>query len=168
LRLRLEFGDNAVKAFKCGEAEGLYNPNDPEQLYAVNSQDNYLILMRLRELSRWLWSKVLRQELDEYVKFRNGYKSRKDSAKVGPSGCSRNDAFTLHEEYGLRNCLLPLDDRQLDIVREIKQEMESLRPLAFVSDDFDKRAQSAYLKLGVTELTFDNAWHVFLALLPQL
>ena len=35
LRLRLEFGDNAVKAFKRGEAEGLYNPNDPEQLYVT-------------------------------------------------------------------------------------------------------------------------------------
>jgi hypothetical protein len=44
LRLRLEFGDNAVKAFKRGEAEGLYNPDDPEQLY-VNSQYIYLILM---------------------------------------------------------------------------------------------------------------------------
>lgn len=125
-------------------------------------------LYDLRELSRWLWSKVLRQELDKYVVFRNGYKSRKDSTKVGPSGCSRNDAFTLHDDYGLRNCLLPLDERQLDIVREIKQKMEGLRPLAFVSDDFDERAQAAYLKLGVTELTFDNAWHVFLALLPQL
>jgi hypothetical protein len=64
--------------------------------------------------------------------------------------------------------LLPLDDRQLDIVREIKQEMEGLRPLAFVSDDFDESAQAAYLKLGVTKLTFDNAWHVFSTLLPQL
>lgn len=100
--------------------------------------------------------------------FCNRYKSRKDSTKVGPSGCSHNDAFALHKEYGLCNCLLPLDDKQLDIVREIRQEMEHLRPLAFVSDDFNKHAQAAYLTLGVTELTFDNAWHVFLALHSQL
>jgi hypothetical protein len=30
LRLRLEWGDNAVIAFEKGKDEGIYNPDDPE------------------------------------------------------------------------------------------------------------------------------------------
>jgi len=35
LRLRLDFGDNAIAFFDCGQADGIYNPNNPQEQYVT-------------------------------------------------------------------------------------------------------------------------------------
>jgi len=77
------------------------------------------------------------------------------------------------EAHNLRNCLLPLTDDQLDIVREIKEELnhdgikcEEL--MMFTSAEFAARAEAAFLTLELKKLTFENVWHVFQTLLPLL
>jgi hypothetical protein len=136
----------------------------------MNFQVSYIYF---RDLCQWLWSRLLQQELDDYVEFRNARKSRKDNKKAGPSGCSRNDIFSMPEAHNLRNCLLPLTDDQLDIVREIKEELnhdgikcEEL--MMFTSAEFAARAEAAFLTLELKKLTFENVWHVFQTLLPLL
>lgn len=93
---------------------------------------------------------------------------RKDAKKAGPSGCSRNEAFSLHEKFGLRNCLLPLDDAAIEVVREIKAYIggHDGSILNFVSSEFSERCEEAYNTLGITRLTMENVWHVFTALIP--
>lgn len=93
LRLRLDWGDNAVLAFEKGEEEGWYDPHEPDQ----------------QELCRWLWAKLLQATLAQFLQERNSFKSRKDNNKAGPSGMSRNTAFSMPEEWGGKNCLLPVD-----------------------------------------------------------
>ena len=97
---------------------------------------------------------------------RNAQKMRKDKEKAGPSGCSRNEAFFLPENFGLSNKLLPLNINQLKIVAEIKEFMGGEALLAFVSPEFSAEVELAYNSLGVGELTIQNAWHIFEALLP--
>ncbi|KIK59296.1 hypothetical protein GYMLUDRAFT_60215 [Collybiopsis luxurians FD-317 M1] len=149
LRLRLDFGDNAVIFFNRGIEEGIYNPHDP---------DHYT-------LCQWLWPVLLRQELAEFLEFRNGAKMRKDKDKAGPSGISRDQAFTLYEDWGGQNFLMPVD---VAVIREIKETMGGDGLLEFVSAEFASHAQEAYDSLHIKKLAFDNVWIVFSAMIPLL
>lgn len=88
---------------------------------------------------------------------------RKDTKKAGPSGCSRNDAFSLYHKYSLSDCLLPIDD--MDLIRELKTHMGGDAILEFVSGEFSERADSAYSTLLIEKLTMENVWVVFHELL---
>lgn len=170
LRLRLDFGNNAVFEYQKGSDSGIFHPEDPLHLYAcflllITTFLNFCITS---QLSQWLWSKVLQRELDNFMSQRNGQKMRKDNEKAGPSGCSRNDAFNLPESFGLTNRLLPLNDDQLTIVSEIMEAMGGEALLDFVPPEFSVKCEAAYNSLGVAELTMQNAWRVFEALLSLL
>ena len=91
---------------------------------------------------------------------------RKDKNKAGPSGCSRNEAFSLPESWGGRNCLLPISN--LDIIRELKEELGGASILDFVDADFATQAEGAYDQLGITKLTMDNVWVIFTDMLMLL
>ncbi|KAF8952860.1 hypothetical protein BDZ97DRAFT_1909005 [Flammula alnicola] len=108
----------------------------------------YGLVNALRQLSQWLWSKALQLALDNFMSMRNAQKMRKDNEKAGPSGCSRNDAFSLPHNFGLSNELLPLNDDQLKIVSEIKEFMGGDALLAFVSTEFSAKAELAYISLA--------------------
>ena len=95
--------------------------------------------------------------------FRNGAQMQKDNDKPGPSGMSRNEAFSLPESWGGRNCLLEVD---MAVVQELKEAMGGDEILEFVSADFAQRAQAAYDTLGVTDLNLENVWYVFRDLYP--
>ncbi|KIM46705.1 hypothetical protein M413DRAFT_440291 [Hebeloma cylindrosporum] len=148
LRLRLDWGNNAVIVFKNGIKDGKYNSDNRQQ---------YL-------LCQYLWPKLLRQELDKFVEFRNGVRMRRDNNKAGPSGCSRNTAFTLHENYGLVDCLLPIPD--MSVIHELKEAMGGDKLLDFVEPCFAVRCDAAYESLAISELTFENVWEVFQDLFP--
>jgi len=147
LRLRCELGDNAVLEFEKGEAEGIYQPQNPKHY----------------ELCQWIWPKLLRKELDAFMSSRNSYRSRKDNNKPGPSGMSRNEAFSMPQNWGGRNCLLEVD---VDVIRQIKEEMGGDQLLEFVPPDFSERAQTAYDSLNIQNLTMENVWLVFRDMLP--
>ena len=87
---------------------------------------------------------------------------RKDNEKAGLSNCSQNDAFCMLEDHSLTNCLLPLNEDQ------IKDAMGGDALLDFVPPEHAMKFESAYNSLGVAELTMQNAWHIFEALLPLL
>ena len=90
--------------------------------------------------------------------FRNGARMRKDNEKVGPSVMSRNEAFSLPENWGGHNCLLEVD---VKIIHELKKAMSGEEILEFVSAEFSQRAQAAYDMLGVVDLDLENVWYVF-------
>jgi len=168
-------GDNAVLHFQRGEEEGIYNPtNDEHQWVFIPTSIIWAILhVCISELCRWLWSRLLQQELDDYVEFHNARKTRKDGKKAGPSGVSRKDVLLMPEAHNLKNCLLPLTEEQLAVVREIMEELEyegvkCKDLMAFTSAEFAACAEAAYLSLGLQRLTFENVWHVFQDMLPLL
>lgn len=95
------------------------------------------------------------------MEFHNGKKMRKDNTKPGPSGVSRNTAFSLPESWGGRNCLLPVD---INVIRQLKEELGGEELLEFTSAEFSAAAQQAYDSLGIGSLRFENAWDVFTAM----
>jgi hypothetical protein len=95
--------------------------------------------------------------------FHNGARMHKDDAKVGPSGMSCNEAFSLPESWGGQNCLLPID---IVIIRELKEAMGGSVLLQFTSTEFSQLAQALYDTLNMAELTFENVWSVFNVLYP--
>lgn len=115
------------------------------------------------DLCQWLWPKLLKMELAQFMEFRNGARMRKDNNKPGPSGMSRNEAFSMPEQWGGRNCLLPVD---VEVVREIKEAMGGDALLDFVIPEYAAQVQTAYDSLGISELTLENIWHVFQSLYP--
>jgi len=168
--MRLDFGDNAVSEYEKGPPSGNFEPEDPLHRYvrAHSLLNNGLMIYSLfiRQLSQWLWSKTLQLALNDFMSMQNAQRMRKDNEKAGPSGCSRNDAFFLPQNFGLSDKLLPLNDDQLATVSEIKEFMGGDALLAFASSEFSEKAELAYKSLDVAELTIHNAWYIFEALLP--
>lgn len=117
------------------------------------------------ELCQWLWSRLLQRELKSFMDFRNGARVRKIKEKPGPSGMSRDYAFSVPESWGGRNCLLQVD---VAVVRQMKEALGGEALLEFVSPEFAARACSVYESLKISELRFENAWDVFAAMRPLM
>lgn len=95
--------------------------------------------------------------------FQNGAQMHKDNDKVGPSGMSWNEAFSLPESWGGRNCLLEVD---MAVVHELKEAMGRDKILEFVSAEFSECVQAAYDTLEIVDLNLKNVWYVFRELYP--
>jgi hypothetical protein len=120
-------------------------------------------MVAVTELVQWLWPELLQKSLREFMDFRNGARMHKDNEKAGPSRMSCNEAFSLPENWGSRNCLLEVD---VGIIHELKEAMGGNKILEFVSAEFSQCAQAAYDTLGVVDLNLENVWYVFRDLYP--
>ncbi|KIM43482.1 hypothetical protein M413DRAFT_443403 [Hebeloma cylindrosporum] len=152
LRLRLEFGDSAVICFKKGKEDGIYLPHLPEHM----------------QLCQWLWPKLLRKLAKEFMDTRNSYRSRRDDTKPGPSGMSRNEAYSVPRYWGGKQYLREVD---LDVVREIKEFMsdgEDMFRFPSVTAAFEREADEVYEALHIQDLSLSTVWNVFRAMLPLL
>jgi hypothetical protein len=98
------------------------------------------------------------------MEFRNGVKTHKDKEKPGPSGMSRNHAFSLPAEWGGRDCILNIDD--LSVIKELKEQLGGRDLISFLTPEFATRAQVAYDSLEIIGLTQENVWSIFTAMLP--
>jgi hypothetical protein len=97
------------------------------------------------------------------MEFRNGCTVRKNTEKPGPSGMSRNHAFSLPAEWGGKDCLLKVD---VKVIKAMKEDMGGDGLIAFSTPEFSARAQAAYDTLAIVELTQENVWSVFTLMLP--
>ena len=88
-----------------------------------------------------------------------------------PSGVSPYVAYTLWREHGgIEDCLEPVD---VSIVDAIKDELSEGFGDKFITDygvpdDFVEKAETVYNSLAIAELTLQNVWSVFQAMLPRL
>jgi hypothetical protein len=89
---------------------------------------------------------------------------QKDKEKPGPSGMSHNHAFSLPEEWGGRNCLLPITN--MSVIHQMKEELGGPEIIAFCTPEFALQAQAACNALAIVDLTMDNVWVIFSAMLP--
>jgi len=91
---------------------------------------------------------------------------RKDKTKLGPSGMSRNQAYSLPEEWNGRNCLLKIDDTS--VIRKLKDELGGDELVSFSTLEFSVLAEEVFNSLNIRNLTFENVWVVFQAMLPLM
>ena len=96
--------------------------------------------------------------------FRNRVPVCKDKGKPGPSGMSRNHAFSLPKEWGGRNCILKIDD--MCVIREMKEQLGGHDLISFWTREFTAHAQEAFDLLKIIKLTQENVWSIFTAMLP--
>lgn len=91
---------------------------------------------------------------------------RKVKTKPGPSGMSRNEAFSNYQRWGGENLLMQIPD--MTVVHKLKAAMGGDELLMFTSIEFDAHAQPVFDSLHISELTMENAWSVFTAMYQLL
>ena len=112
----------------------------------------------------WLWSTLIQEKLDELKEEFNTHKVRYDSKKALPSGVPPNVAMACYEDYpDVKNCLQPVD---LSLLAELKELIGGEELLCFMPKEISDRCEMAFEELGISEVTFQNAWDVFLHMLP--
>jgi len=114
---------------------------------------------------QWLWSKVIQKELDEIKERFNNHVVRLDRNKLIPSGVAPSIAFSLHMQFGGENCLQPVDKA---VIRQLMEELGGDDLIRFVSVEYASKAQGVFDSLGIENLTLQNVWHVFQAMLPAM
>ncbi|KAF8531361.1 hypothetical protein JB92DRAFT_2692108, partial [Gautieria morchelliformis] len=149
LQLHLQWGDDVKVFWEAGN--GIYNSSNPEQYQ--------------RTSTKWLWPKLIQQELDELQDHFNNHHVQKDRNKVLPSGVSLNEAFTLHEAYSAENLLQPVNK---DVLKELMVSIGGDDLIQFVSIEYAIHAQEVYDSLGIQKLTMFNVWTIFQAMLPLM
>jgi hypothetical protein len=121
-----------------------------------------------RQLCQWLWPKLLRKLLSEFMESRNSYKSRLDRSKPGPSGISCNEAFSLPHLWGGRQCLLDVNLQVIQELKEIISEGKDVFRFPLVTAQFEHEADNVYESLHIRDLSLCNVWSVFSSMLPLL
>jgi len=79
---------------------------------------------------------------------------------------SRNQAYSLPEEWNRRNCLLKIDDTS--VIRKLKDELGGDELVSFSTPEFSVLAEEVFNSLNIRNLTFENVWVVFQAMLPLM
>jgi hypothetical protein len=110
------------------------------------------------ELCQWIWSKLLRRTVCEFMDFRNGVRIRRQEEKPGPSGMSRNEAFGNPASWEGIDCLQQVD---VEAIRALKEELGGSELLDFVTPDYAAEAEAVYERIGSPHLTNENVWYVF-------
>ena len=79
---------------------------------------------------QWLWSTLIRQELNTLKDHFNNHVVHKDKEKKLPSSVSPNVAYTLYEQYRGEQCLQPVDHNFVKALIEAIGGEICLRPLS--------------------------------------
>jgi hypothetical protein len=105
--------------------------------------------------------------LDRFRDESNNKRVRKQRNKILPSGVSPYISYLFPERYGGEDCLQDVD---LVLVQEMLQSEVMQQAKAQASDwgvpaEFAQRAEAGLMTLEIGEVTLQNVWVVFSALL---
>src|SRR6201999_3190311 len=109
-----------------------------------------------RHLAMFLWPPVMQKELNKFVHLVNHRRVRKQNDKNLPSGVTPSFSYTFPERFGGRNCLLPVN---MLIIEEILEDLKAEHDRNMdwgVPPEFRDRAEAAFDRLHITELTMGN------------
>lgn len=108
---------------------------------------------------------MIQKELDTLKARFNNHVVRLDRSKLIPSGVAPSVALSLYEDYGAENHLEPVDR---DIIHQLMEELGGEELIQFVTAEYSAKAQVIFDSLGIQDLTLQNIWHVFQAILPLM
>ncbi|KAJ7792503.1 hypothetical protein B0H14DRAFT_2930834 [Mycena olivaceomarginata] len=120
----------------------------------------------LEQTSNWIWFPAIQRSLDQFCE-QNNHRIRKQKNKILPSGGTPNEFCSNPTAYGGKDCLILVDEDVIDQLLE-EARAEAHEHMRYVDDEFDVLAQEAYMTLGEPEITLQNAWTVFRAMVDQL
>ncbi|KAJ7216012.1 hypothetical protein GGX14DRAFT_359351 [Mycena pura] len=119
------------------------------------------------DLFHWVWSKIVQNAIDHFVRYWNTHKTRNQRNKALPSGVSPQQVFENPQNFGLRHAGVPVDLNAVSTLRNMlpKSREECFR---WVPVEFNLLATAAYQSLGSPELTISAGWTVFTRMLALL
>ncbi|KIJ37886.1 hypothetical protein M422DRAFT_259500 [Sphaerobolus stellatus SS14] len=94
-----------------------------------------------RDLAIWLWSTLIQENLDELKEEFNTHRVCYDAKKANPSV-------------------------NVNVFYELKKLLGGEELIHFVSEEFSTYCENVFQQLDVEEVTFQNAWDVFMQMLP--
>ncbi|KAG7091747.1 hypothetical protein E1B28_008148 [Marasmius oreades] len=115
------------------------------------------------DLFHWLWPKIVQSVLDDYVKYWNGHRTRKQNDSPMPSGTTPTQVMQCPQDYGMADVGIDVTPEAIQLLRErLPARTEILR---WVSDEFECVAQDAYDAIGQPSLEGSQAvargWEIF-------
>ncbi|KAK6987744.1 hypothetical protein R3P38DRAFT_2805351 [Favolaschia claudopus] len=114
---------------------------------------------------RWVFIPWLQKELDAYRERVNNTKKRADRNKVLPIGVP-NDMFEHPEDYGVLDFKIKVRKENIDRVREIWAPRDH-EVFQLVPPSFAVIIARMYEEINKPEITRQNCWDVYLALLAK-
>ncbi|KZS89724.1 hypothetical protein SISNIDRAFT_416609, partial [Sistotremastrum niveocremeum HHB9708] len=145
-----KWGVTILHHWEKGPADGGFNPN--HRLH--------------RQIANWLWFPLVQADLDNYTKFQNAHRVRKQAKKLLPCQGTPNEFYALPQRFNGEHCLIPVD---LDVVDSILDTMDEGRELMrYVDADMEEIIEEAYVEIGAPKATFETAWGVFRDILRVL
>ncbi|KAF7345210.1 hypothetical protein MSAN_01897500 [Mycena sanguinolenta] len=146
-----------------------FTGHDLKAAILLGKTENYInIANELHiDLFHWLWSKIVQNAVNQFLRYWNTHKTRKQSNKYLPSGVAPEEVFMHPENFGLRHAGIPVD---LNAIRELRNTLPKSREECFrwVPLEFDSRAAAAYKSLGSPELTISAGWTIYSRILALL
>ncbi|KAJ7290753.1 hypothetical protein C8J57DRAFT_1013470, partial [Mycena rebaudengoi] len=139
-----------------------YTGHDLKAAILLGRTENYINVSNKLHIHffHWLWFRIVQNAVNQFVRYWNTHKTRKQSSKYLPSGVAPEEVFQHPENFGLRHAGIPAD---LNVVRELRNTLPKSRDDCFhwVLLDFDLRPVAAYEYLGSPELTISTGWTVY-------
>ncbi|KAJ7777976.1 hypothetical protein DFH07DRAFT_766191 [Mycena maculata] len=118
------------------------------------------------QTARWIWFPVVQRSLDNFCNEQNNHRIRKQTEKLLPSGGTPNQFYSNLAKYGGKSCLIPVEEAVVDeLLANCQEGHERMR---YVDTAFEEIAQAAYDALEQPEITLQNAWTVFRAMIGKL
>ncbi|KAJ7573522.1 hypothetical protein C8J56DRAFT_1066023 [Mycena floridula] len=143
--------------------------HDMKEIIMLGQSQGYFIpAIQLHvDLFNWLWPKIVQQCLDLWRTYWNSHTVRSQPDKVLPSGDSPDLIYQLPENHGLINCSIPVTKAAIDILRADlgKSQAECMR---WVSEEFEARADEAYMSIGSPTLRLIEGWTIYTRMLKLL
>ncbi|KAJ7608409.1 hypothetical protein FB45DRAFT_710743, partial [Roridomyces roridus] len=118
-------------------------------------------------LFQWLWSKIVKTAMDNFVKYWNHHKTRNKKEKCLPSGVSPREVFHNPTNFGLQRA-------GAEVTKEVVDELRAMLPktreecMRWVPEEFDVRAAGVYDQLGKPKLTISSGWDTYTRMLSLL
>ncbi|KAJ7707162.1 hypothetical protein B0H14DRAFT_3025469 [Mycena olivaceomarginata] len=99
------------------------------------------------QTSNWIWFPAIQRKQPSHPQTKN---------KILPSGGTPNEFCSNPTAYGGKDCLIPVDE---DVIDQLLEEARA---------EAHEHMRYAYMALGEPEITLQNAWTVFRAMVDQL
>ncbi|KAJ2936126.1 hypothetical protein H1R20_g967, partial [Candolleomyces eurysporus] len=165
--LRMNVVENIRMCWNAGAH--LVNRADPNQKYVLITILHNLLTQTwaFSELVNWLWSGYIQEELDKFRVKMNAHKPRVNHNQRLPTAISPNIAM---ETYRTQNAEWCLEPTNLELVRQLREQLGGDQLIRFNSPGYGQLAQSVLtsLNLSIRMVTGVNIWTVYQKMLPQM
>ncbi|KZT50872.1 hypothetical protein CALCODRAFT_423369, partial [Calocera cornea HHB12733] len=138
--------ESFLEAWAIGVRSGIYHEAVPIE-YSV---------------SRWLWARLVQQELDKYVSERNACRIRRQRRVHLPTGDSPDEFWFHPEEWDMEDCLIAVPPEYTD---QLIAEFSPQGLFQFVSDEMELACAELYVAVGSPKMSLLNIWEIYTLML---